>query len=196
VDPFLTTLSVLVDDLCTTALPPEPPPGPQAALRRSAVVTWALGGPGQGLGRARGVYRSAPRQRRAALPSRPAREQSQRQVRRPHAALVAFLLPLVPLWAAQGWADAARDRAGGPPRAAQRRGAGGLPGQADLGWRNRRGWAAGGPLLLAVTPVGVSTGLGCGAASPKEPPRAATGFALRRSPPPGLARVGGPARRP
>jgi hypothetical protein len=42
VDTFLTPLYVMVDDFCLLSLPPEPPPGPQAALSRSAVVTVAL----------------------------------------------------------------------------------------------------------------------------------------------------------
>jgi hypothetical protein len=41
VDTFLTTLSVMADDFCQPVLPPEPPPGPQAALSRSAVGTLA-----------------------------------------------------------------------------------------------------------------------------------------------------------
>ena len=44
VDTFLTLLSVMADDFCKTSLPPEPPPGPQAALSRSEVVTLALFG--------------------------------------------------------------------------------------------------------------------------------------------------------
>ena len=44
VDTFLTMLYVMADDLCQTSLPPAPPPGPQAALSRSEVVTLALFG--------------------------------------------------------------------------------------------------------------------------------------------------------
>ena len=196
VDTFLTTLDVLVDDFCTTSLPPEPHPGPPAALSRSEVVTLALCGQWQGFGSERGFYRYAQRQLRAAFPSLPAREQYKRQVRRQHTALVAFCLYLVDLLAAQGCASEARDSSGVPTRDAQRRGAGGLPGLADMGWSNRLGWYEGVHLLLAVNPVGVSTGFGWGAASPKEQPLAETFFALRRSPQPGLASVGGPARSP
>jgi hypothetical protein len=39
VDTFLTTLYVLIDDFCQASLPAEAPPGPQAALRRSEVLT-------------------------------------------------------------------------------------------------------------------------------------------------------------
>jgi len=104
VDTFLPMLSVMAEDVCKTSLPSEPPPGPQAALSRSEGVTLALGGPWQGLGSERGLYREAQRQRRAALPALPTRAHSQRPGRRQHAALVAFFRPLVRLVAAQGWA--------------------------------------------------------------------------------------------
>jgi hypothetical protein len=47
-----------------------------------------------------------------------------------------------------------------------------------------------------VHPPGVSTGWGCGAASPEAQPLAEAFCARRRPPPPGLARVGAPALRP
>jgi len=50
--------------------------------------------------------------------------------------------------------------------------------------------------LLAVTPVGGRTGFAFGAASPKDQPLAATGFALRRFPHPRVPRVGAPALGP
>ena len=156
----------------------------------------ALCGQGQGLGRARRLDREAPRHLRAALPSRPAREQDHRQGRQQPTAVVAFFLALVHLLAAQPCASEALDSAGRPTREAPRRGAGGLPGLADMGWRNRLGWYAGGPLLGAVPPVGVIPGLGGGATSPQEQPRAETCVAWRRFPPPGLASGGGPARGP
>jgi len=54
VDTFLTMLYVMADDFCTTSLPPESHPGPQAALSRSEVVTLALFGQWQGFGSERG----------------------------------------------------------------------------------------------------------------------------------------------
>jgi hypothetical protein len=54
VDTFLTTLSVMVDDFCKTSLPLETPPGPQATLTRSEVVTLAIFGQWQGFGSERG----------------------------------------------------------------------------------------------------------------------------------------------
>jgi hypothetical protein len=71
-----------------------------------------------------------------------------------------------------------------------------LPGVADIGWSNRRGWYEGGHLLLAVPPTGVITGFGLGAASTKEQPLAETFCALRRQPHPDVASVGAPARSP
>jgi hypothetical protein len=193
VDTFLTILYVMADDFCKTSLPPELPPGPQAALSRSEVVTLALFGQWQGFGSERGFYRYAPRHLRAAFPSLPTREQYNRQVRRQHAALVAFFLHLVRLLAAQCCAYEALDSSGVPTRDAKRRGAGWLPGLAAIGWSHRLGWYAGVHLRLAVNPTGVITGCGCGAASTKDQPLAATFFALRRQPQPGLASVGAPA---
>jgi hypothetical protein len=57
VDTFLTTLAVMIDDCCKASLPADAPPGPQAALSRSAVLTLALCGQWQECGRARGLYR-------------------------------------------------------------------------------------------------------------------------------------------
>jgi Transposase DDE domain len=196
VDTFLTILYVMVDDFCMLSLPPAPHPGPQATLSRSEVVPLALFGQWQGFGSERGFYRSAQRHLRAAFPALPTREQYNRQVRRQHAAFVAFLLYLVRLLGAQRCAYEALDSSGVPTRDAQRRGVGWLPGLADIGWSNRLGWYAGVHLLLAVNPTGLITGCGCGAASTKEQPLAETFFALRRQPHPGLASVGAPAQSP
>jgi hypothetical protein len=196
VDTFLTTLYVMVDDFCRLALSPAPHPGPQAALSRSEVVTLALFGQWQGCGSERGFYRYAQRHLWAALPSLPTREQYNRQVRQQHAALVAFFLSLVQLLGAQRCAYEALDSSGVPTRDAQRRGAGWLPGLAAIGWSNRLGWYEGVQLLLAVNPLGVITGFGCGAASTQDQPLAETFFALRHQPHPGLASVGAPAQSP
>src|SRR5499426_3996563 len=193
VDPFLTPLYVMADDFCTTSLPPEAPPGPQTTLSRSEVVTLAMVGQWQSFGSERGFYRYAQRHLRPAFPSLPTREQCNRQVRQQHAALVAFFLHLVRLLGAQRCAYEALDSSGVPTRDAKRRGAGWLPGLADIGWSNRLGWYEGFHLLLAVTPIGVITGFGFGPASTKDQPLAETFFALRRHPHPGLASVGAPA---
>jgi hypothetical protein len=196
VDTFLTTLYVMVDDFCQTSLPPETHPGPEAALSRSETVTLAIFGQWQGFGSERGFYRYAQRHLRPAFPQLPTREQFNRQVRQHHAALVACFLYLGRLLAAQHCLYEALDSSGIPTRDAKRRGAGWLPGLADIGWSNRLGWYEGVHLLLAVNPVGVITGFGFGPASTKDQPLAAPFFALRRQPHPGLASVGAPARGP
>jgi len=141
----------------------------------------------------RGFYRYAQRHLRAAFPSLPTREQFNRQVRQQHAVLEAFFLHLVQLLAAQRCAYEALDSSGVPTRDAKRRGAGWLPGLADMGWSNRLGWYEGFHVLLAVNPVGMITGFGFGPASTKDQPLAETSCALRRQPHPGLASVGAPA---
>jgi hypothetical protein len=196
VDTFLTTLYVMVDDFCQASLPPEPRPGPQAALSRSEVVTLAMCGQWQGFGSERGLYRSAQRHLRAALPQLPTREQCNRQMRQQHEALVAVFRHLVQRLAAQRGVYDALDSSGVPTRDAKRRGAGWLPGLADIGWSNRLGWYEGFHLLLAVNPVGVITGFACGAARTKDHPLADTFFALRRCPHPRVPSVGAPALGP
>src|SRR5215831_14645482 len=138
--------------------PLEPHPGPQAALSRSEVLTLAMFAQWQSFGSERGFYRYAQRHLRAAFPQLPTREQFNRQMRQQHAALVAFFLHLVALVAAQRCAYEALDSSGVPTRDAKRRGAGWLPGLADIGWSNRLGWYEGFHLLMAVNPVGVITG--------------------------------------
>lgn len=117
-------------------------------------------------------------------------------MRQQYEALVACFLHLAPGLAAQRGPYEALASSGIPTRDAQRRGAGWLPGLADIGWSNRLGWYEGFPLLLAVNPLGMSTGFGFGPASTKEQPLAETCFALRRYPHPGLASVGAPAYGP
>jgi len=124
VDTFLTTLYVMVDDFCKTSLPPETPPGPEAALSRSETVTLAIFGQWQGFGSARGFYRYAQRHLRPAFPQLPTREQFNRQVRQHDAALVACFLYLGRLLAAQHCLYEALDSSGLPTRDAKRRGAG------------------------------------------------------------------------
>src|SRR5262249_55951137 len=155
---FLTTLYVIVDDFCKPSLPPETHPGPEAALSRSETVTLAIFGQWQGFGSERGFYRYAQRHLRPAFPPLPTREQCNRQVRQHDAALVACFLSPGRLLAAQHCLYEALDSSGIPTRDAKRRGAGWLPGLADIGWSNRLRWYEGFHLLLAVQPVGGTTG--------------------------------------
>src|SRR5262245_12378897 len=92
VPPFLTMLSVMGDDFCQTAVSPEPPPGPEAAQSRREVVTWARCGQWPGLDREHGCAREAQGPLRVACPQGPTREPWHRQVRQPHATLMACLL--------------------------------------------------------------------------------------------------------
>ena len=195
-DTFLTTLYVMIDDYCKAYLPTEAHPGPHAALSRREVLTLAIFGQWQGFGSARGFYRYAQQHLRAAFPDLPTREQCNRHMRHHHDALVACVLHLVQLLTAQRCPYEALDSSGVPTRDAKRRGAGWLPGLADIGWSNRLGWYEGFHLLVAVNPVGVMTGFGFGPASSKDQPLADTFFALRRQPHPGLPSVGAPALGP
>jgi hypothetical protein len=130
------------------------------------------------------------------LPTLPAREPCNRLQRRYQAAIVAFLLHLVPQLAVSQSPYELLDTSGVPPRDATRRGRGWLPGLAESGWRNRLGGSEGFHLLSAVAPRGVITGFGVGAASTKDHPLAETCLALRWSAEPRLRSVGGPARGP
>jgi hypothetical protein len=181
-DTFLTTLYVVVDDFCKAALPPERGGGPEPALSRGEVLTLAMFGQWQGFGSERGFYRYARRHLRPAFPTLPAREQFNRQMRRQHEALVACLLSLAQRLELQGAPDEALDSAAVPTRDAKRRGAGWLPGLADIGWSNRQGWFEGVRLLLATTPVGAVTGFALGPGSARDQSLAETFFALRRHP--------------
>lgn len=196
VDTFLTTLYVMVDDFCQSSLPLESRPGPPAALSRSEVLTLAIFGQWQGFGSERGFYRYAQRHLRPAFPSLPTRPQFNRQLRHQQPALVLWVLPLVQLLAAQQCCYEALDSSGVPTRDAKRRGAGWLPGLADIGWSNRLGWYEGFHVLVAVNPVGVITGFGFGAASTKDQSLADTFFALRRHPQPQWYGAGAPAQGP
>jgi hypothetical protein len=117
-------------------------------------------------------------------------------VRRHQKALVACGLYLVRLLAAQSCLYEALDSSGVPTHDTKRRGAGWLPGLADIGWSNRLGWYEDFHLVLAVNPVGVITGFSFGSASAKDQPLADTFFALRAYPHPAVPSVGALARGP
>jgi hypothetical protein len=196
VDTFLTTLYVMIDDFCNASLAAEAYPGPHAALSRREVLTLAIVGQWQGFGSERGFYRHAQHHLRPAFPGLPTRAPLNRQRRHHQRALVACFPHLGPLLAAQPCREEALDSSGVPTRDAKRRGAGWLPGLADIGWSHRPGWYEGFHLILAVNPVGAITGFGVGPASTKDQRLADTLFALRRRPHPALHGAGAPAQGP
>lgn len=195
-DTFLTILYVMVDDFCKSYLPPETRPGPKASLSRSEVITLAIFGQWQCFSSERDFYRYAQRHLRGPFPDLPHRAQFNRLLRRHREAITAFFLYLVEELRAQHCAYEALDTSAVPTRDAKRRGAGWLPGLADIGWSNRLGWYEGFHLLMAVNPVGVITGFGFGPATAKDQPLAETLFALRQQPNPRLRSVGMPALGP
>jgi hypothetical protein len=198
VDPetFLTTLYVMVDEFCQSHLIPKTPPGPAASLSRSEVITLGLFGQWACFPSERAFYRYAQRHLRAAFPTLPHRTQFNRLLRRHYDAIVACFLHLVSLLEGRRGLYEALDSSAVPTRDAKRRGAGWLPGLADIGWSNRLGWYEGFHLLIAVNPRGVITGFGVGPASAKDQPLAETFFALRRQSHPGCLSVGKPALGP
>jgi Transposase DDE domain len=195
-DTFLTTLYVMVDEFCQANLSPEAHPGPQASLSRSEVVTLGLFGQWACFRGERAFYRYARERLRAAFPTLPHRSQFNRLLRRHHQPIVACFLHLVNLVDGHHGLYEALDSTAVPTRAAKRRGAGWLPGLADIGWSNRLGWYEGFHLLMAVNPRGVITGFGFGPASAKDQPLAETFFALRQQPHPRCLSVGKPALGP
>jgi Transposase DDE domain len=195
-DTFLTTLYVMIDEFCQALLAPEVHPGPQASLSRSEVITLSLFGQWACFPSERACYRYAQRQLRVAFPALPHRTQFNRLLRSHHAAIVACFLHLVDLLDGRHGLYEALDGSAVPTRDAKRRGAGWLPGLADIGWSNRLGWYEGFHLLMAVNPRGILTGFGVGPASAKDQPLAETFFALRQQPHPGYPSVGQPALGP
>ena len=197
VDTFLTELYVMADDFCKTELPPTPArPGQRPSLSESEVITLALFGQWGQFPSERAFYRYAHRHLRAAFPSLPTRPQLNRLIRDQHGAIVAFFHHLIARLRAHHTPYEALDGMGVASRNAKRRGAGWLPGLADIGWSNRLGWYEGFHVLTAVNREGVITGFGFGAASTKDQPLADTFLAARAQPHPRLASVGAPAQGP
>jgi hypothetical protein len=195
-DTFLTTLYVMVDEFCQSHPPSEMHPGPPASLSRSEVITLGLFGQWACFSSARAFYRYARQHLRAAFPALPHRTQFNRVLRRHHEDIVACFLHLVELLEGRHGLYEALDSSAVPSRDAKRRGAGWLPGLADIGWSNRLGWYEGFHLRIAVNPRGIITGFGVGSASAKDQPLAETFFALRRQPHPRCLSVGKPALGP
>lgn len=194
IETFLTTLYVMVDEFCKAKWPQQAShPGPSASLSRSEVVTLAVFGQWGRFESERAFYRYAERHLRPAFPQVPTREQFNRLLREEREVIVSFGLSLVALMRAQHCLYELLDSSGVPTRDAKRRGAGWLPGQADIGWSNRLGWYEGFHLLCAITPQGVITGFGFGSASSHDQRLAETFFTARAQPTPALSSAGSKA---
>lgn len=189
-DTFLTVLYCMVDDFCNS-LPLLPPrPGEAPALSRSEVVTLAVFGQWSRFQSERDFYRFAEQRLKGLFPTLPDRTQFNRQERLHHTDIVAFFLHLTEELKAASELYEALDCSAVPTRSSKRRGLGWLPGETDIGEGSRIGWFEGFRLIASVTPSGVVTGFGIGAASAKDQPLAEAFFALRCDPQPGFESVG------
>jgi hypothetical protein len=195
VDTFITTLYVMVDDFCQSSpFTHKRYPGPQATLSCSEVVTLALFGQWAQFGSERAFYRYADLHLRAAFPALPDRSQFNRLLRQQAELIIAFGMELVRLMDAQNCLYERVDSSGIPIRDAKRRGAGWLPGQADIGWSNRLGWYEGFHVLVSSAPEGTITGYGFGSASRHDQHLLETLLAVRAQPSERLRSVGAKAQ--
>ncbi len=190
VDTFLTALYVMVDDFCQSHPRERRRPGPDASLSDSEVVTLAIFARFSRFASERDFHRYARRHLPDAFPTLPDRSQFNRAVRLLVGLIEEVALHLVEVLEVQRCPYEALDSTAMVVRDAKRRGTGWLAGQADIGWSNRLGWYEGFRLLVDVSPKGVITGFGFGAASTKDQPIAETFFAARHHPSPGLSSVG------
>src|SRR5215207_9634121 len=190
VDTFLTTLYVMVDDLCHSHSPTPKKPGPQAALCASEVITLAIFSRWARFSSERDFYRYARSCLCNAFPTLPDRSQFNRLVRYHTELIEAFVVHLVAVLDAQRPPYEALDSSAMPIRDCKRSGHGWLAGRADIGWSNSLGWYEGFSLLTAVDPTGVITGFCFGAASTADQQLAETFFALRARPNERLISVG------
>jgi hypothetical protein len=191
-DTFLTTLYVMVDDLCKQhqfRLPKHPGPMPKLGL--SELITLALFGQWARFASERAFYRFAERHLKVAFPRLPDHSQF---VRQEHAC--AQLLEQVAWLLAQQRPNQREelyqilDATGVPVRCIKRRGGGWLAGTADKGWCSRISSYMGFHVLMAITPSGFLTGFGFSAASVHDTRLAETFLALRAHPSPRLSSVG------
>jgi hypothetical protein len=188
----LTEVYVLVDD-AWQALPPLPPhPGPPAALAESEVITLALLSQFRAFASEAVFYRYAAKRLRGAFPRLPSRPQFTRQVLRLRDRIAAVGLHLGRALAAEDRAFEILDGTGVATRNCQRRGAGWLAGEADIGRCTRLGYYEGVRLLLCCTPKGAITGFGIAPASTNDRVLADQFLAARALAMPELATVGTP----
>lgn len=166
VDTFLTTLYVTVDDFRHSSAPEDGsrPPGPEASLSPSEVVTLALFAQWARFASERDFYRYAKSHLRGAFPTLPHRSQFNRLVRLNLDLIESLALHLAALLSDTREGEReypccfeALDCSAIPVRDIKRRGEGWLAGYADIGWSNRLGWYEGFCLLVAADPTGESS---------------------------------------
>ena len=193
---FLTQLYVIVDDFCKGQPADQRGRGRAASLSRSEVMTLALLSRWARFPTDRAFQRFAEKNLRTAFPTLPDRSQLNRLVRAQHASLAAFAVALAQQLGAATATDEAVDGTGVKVRNVKRRGWGWLDGLVQIGWSNNLGWYEGFNVLVAVTPEGVITGFGFGAANTSERHLASTLFAARQTSSAALPSAGRPARGP
>jgi hypothetical protein len=189
VDTFLTTLYVIVDDLCQS-MPEQRRPGPEASLCSGEVITLAIFARWRRFSSERDFYRYAEAHLRGAFPTLPDRSQFNRLVRFYADEIEKVALELAQIMEGGKHPYQALDASAMPVRDVKRRGHGWLAGTADIGWSNKLGWYEGFSLLAAIEPSGVITGFCFGSASTADQPLAETFFAVRATPDPRLISVG------
>lgn len=190
VDTFLTTLYVMVDDLCQSSPPQQNRPGPQASLCESEVITLTIFGRWSRFASERDFHRYAEAHLKEAFPTLPDRSQFNRLVRFHADDMERVAVKLGQTMEGGEPPYQTLDASAMPIRDVKRRGHGWLPGDADIGWSNKLGWYEGFSLLSAVEPSGVITGFCFGSASTADQSLAETFFAVRAYPTPRLPSAG------
>jgi hypothetical protein len=178
---FLTTLYCLVDDFCKTLPPEAPHPGEAPSLSRSEVVALSIFGQWARFQSERDFYRFAEQQLRSLFPTLPNRSQFNRLERRYGGIVLLFSHHLSTHLTEAERLYEAMDCSATPTRNVRRRGAGWLPGQADIG-KGAMGWFEGFRLLMSVSKSGVITGFAVGAGHEKDQPLAES-FLFQRAHP-------------
>jgi hypothetical protein len=159
-DTFLTTLYVEADEFCKARALMRRGRGRPRSLSRSEVVTLALIEQFGCFLSETHFHRYATTHLRGAFPTLPDRSQLNRLIRQDCELIVGFFLDLADRLETHKAPYQALDCTAIAVRNVKRRGYGWLPGQATLGWSNRRGWFQGFRFISAVTPEGAISGFG------------------------------------